>query len=169
MKINVSYGVLLSTSGRLRYFDASANNATVLPVARRVSNHADLNQLPETFEGHDPAQLGINRRDGLAWVLRSVTNAMFYVYKLLDVNRVRCAKAVELSAHILMFKSILAITKRPSTGKMWDDNLCFFRCLVVEHEWDEASSRLVSVKDTTPSTTGNVLFVLMVAGEERGL
>ena len=75
MKINVSYGVLLSTSGRLRYFDASANNATVLPVARRVSNHADLNQLPETFEGHDPAQLGIYRRDGLAWVLRSVTNA----------------------------------------------------------------------------------------------
>ena len=65
VKVNVSYGVLLrhSTSGRLRYFHASSNNATVFPVARTISNRADLNQLLETFEGLDPAQLGINRRD----------------------------------------------------------------------------------------------------------
>ena len=47
VKINMSYGVLLrhSTSGRLRYFHASSNNATVFPVARKISNCADLNQL----------------------------------------------------------------------------------------------------------------------------
>ena len=46
-EIDVSYGVLLrhSTSGRLRYFHASSNNATAFPVARTVSNRADLNQL----------------------------------------------------------------------------------------------------------------------------
>ena len=27
--------------------------------------------------------------------------------------------------------------------------MCFFKCLAVEHEWDEASSSLVSVKDIT--------------------
>ena len=55
VKINVSYGVLLrhSTSGRLRYFHASTNNATMFPVARTISNRADLNQLLETFEGVD--------------------------------------------------------------------------------------------------------------------
>ena len=73
---------------------------------------------------------------------------MFYVRKLLDVNRVGCTKAIELSAHILRSKSILAMTERASTGKMWGDNLCFFRCLAVEHEWDETSSSLVFVKDT---------------------
>ena len=64
--IDVSYGVLLrhSTSGRLRYFHASSNNATVFPVARTVSSRTDLNQLLETFESLNPAQLGINRRDG---------------------------------------------------------------------------------------------------------
>ena len=52
VKINVSYGVLLRhwTSGRLRFFNASSNNATVSPVARSISNRADLNQLLETFE-----------------------------------------------------------------------------------------------------------------------
>ena len=80
VKINVSYGVLLrhSTSGRLRYFHASSNNATVFPMARTISNRADLNQLLETFEGLDPAQLGINRRDRSAWVLQAVTNVTFY-------------------------------------------------------------------------------------------
>ena len=45
VKINVSYGVLLphSTSGRLKYFHASSNNALVFPVARTISNCADLN------------------------------------------------------------------------------------------------------------------------------
>ena len=57
--IDVSYGVLLrhSTSVRLRYFHASSNNANVFPVVRKVSNHTDLNQLLDIFEGLDPAQL----------------------------------------------------------------------------------------------------------------
>ena len=147
--INVSYGVLLrhSTSGRLRSFHTSSNNATLFPVARTISNRADLNQLLKTFEGLDPAQLGINRWHGSAWVSQAVTNVTFYVYKLLGVNRVGCTKGIELHAHILRSKSILVITKRAFTGRMWGDNLCFFRCLAVEHEWDEASSSLVSVKD----------------------
>ena len=59
-----------------------------------------------------------------------------------------CKKAIEISAHILRSKSILAMTRRASTGKMWGYNLCFLRCLAVEHEWDETSSSLVFVKDT---------------------
>ena len=57
--IDVSYGVLLrhSTSVRLRYFHASSNNANVFPVVRKVSNHTDLNQLLDIYEGLDPAQL----------------------------------------------------------------------------------------------------------------
>ena len=90
----------------------------MFPVARTISNRADLNQLLETFEGLDPAQLGINRRDGSAWVLQAVTNVTFYVYKLLGVNRLGCTKAVEFPAHILKSKSILAMTKRRSTGKL---------------------------------------------------
>ena len=41
------------------------------------------------------------------------------------------------------------MTKRAFTGRMLVDNLRLFRCLAVEHEWDEASSSLVSVNDTT--------------------
>ena len=110
--------------------------------ARKISNRADLIQLIETFKGLDPAQLGINRREGSARVLQAVTNVTFYVYKLFGVNRVGCTKAIKLPAHILRSKSILAMTERASTGRMWGNNLCFFRCLAVEHEWDEASSYL---------------------------
>ena len=96
-----------------------------------------------------------------------------YVCKLLGVNRVRCTKAIKLSAHILRSKSILAMTKRASTEKMWGDNLCFFSYLAVEHEWDETSSSLVFVKENNrrrfPPTTGNVSSALIVAREERGL
>ena len=56
---------------------------------------------------------------------------------------------MKFPAHILRSKSILAMTKRASTGRVRGDNLCFFRCLAVEHEWDETRSSLVSVKDTT--------------------
>ena len=164
VKVNVSYGVLLrhSTSGRLRYYHASSNNATVFPVARTISNRADLNQLIDTFEGLDPAQLGINRRDGSAWILQAVTNVTFYVYKLLGVNRVGCTRAIELPAHILKSRSILAMTKKRQTGKMWGDNLCFFRCLAVEHEWDEANSALVSVnrRNSPPQQATHRLYSL---------
>ena len=164
VKVNVSYGVLLrhSTSGRLRYYHASSNNATVFPVARTISNRADLNQLIDTFEGLDPAQLGINRRDGSAWILQAVTNVTFYVYKLLGVNRVGCTKAIDLPAHILKSRSILSMTKRRQTGKMWGDNLCFFRCLAVEHEWDETNSALVSVdrRNSPPQQATHRLYSL---------
>ena len=102
--------------------------------ARTISDRADLNQLLEMSEGLDQAQLEINRRDGSAQVLQAVTNITFYVYKLLEVNRVGCTKAIELPAHFLSSKSILAMTKRASTGRMWGDNLCLLRCLAVEHE-----------------------------------
>ena len=68
---------------------------------------------------------------------------------LLSVNRAGFKKAIELPAHILMSKSIFAVTKRALTGKNWGNNRCFFRCLVVEHDLDQSSSSLVSVKDTT--------------------
>ena len=58
--------------------------------------------------------------------MEAVTNVAFYIYKLLVVNRVGCTKVSELPTHILRSKSILAMTKRASSGKMWGDNLCFF-------------------------------------------
>ena len=87
-------------------------------MARTISNCADLNQLFQTFEGLDPAQLRINLWDGSAWVLQAATNATFYVYKLLRVKRVGCTKAIELPAHIPRTQTILAMTERASTGKL---------------------------------------------------
>lgn len=103
LKINISYGVVLrhSVTGRLRYFHASSNNATVFPVARTVSSLEDLNRLIENFLEIDPAQMGINRRDGSSWVLHAVTNVTFYLYKLLGVNRVGCSWDIKLPDYIL--------------------------------------------------------------------
>ena len=101
----------------------------MFPVARTISNCADINQLLEAFEGLDPAQLGISGQDGAAWVLQAVTNITFYLYKLLGVNRVGCTKAIGLTAHLLRSNPIPAMTERPSTGKMWGVECVFLSVL----------------------------------------
>ena len=64
-------------------------------------------------------------------------------------------------------KSILAMTKRASTGRIWGDNLCLFRCLAVEHEGDEASLSSVSVTDITRRRSPAQLATLFSLWQEK--
>ena len=143
LKVNISFGVILrhTTSGRLRYYHASSNNATIFPTARTISDRQDLARLLDDYKGFDVGQQGLNRRQNSSWVLHKVTNVTFYIYKLSGVNRVGATTSP--SKHVLDSRSIISLYKCKSTGKPWNDNLCFFRCLAVEHHIQGTSGQLV--------------------------
>ena len=142
-KVNISFGVILrhTTSDRLRYYHASSNNATVFPLAVRVSSREEVNDLLQQYGGIDHASLGLSQRTNSAWVLYRVTNVTFYIYKLDGVNRI--GTSAELPKHINDSKSILGLKTSRQRPGLWNDNLCFFRCMAVDYHLDTDSQRLV--------------------------
>ena len=142
-KVNISFGVILRhrTSDRLRYYHASSNNATVFPLAVRVSLRGEVDDLLQQYGDIDQASLGLTHRANSSWVLYRVTNVTFYVYKLDGVNRIGAAP--ELPKHIRDSKSILSMNRSRQRGTLWNGNLCFFRCMAVDYHLDTDSQRLV--------------------------
>ena len=117
-KVNISFGLILrhTISNRLRYYHASSNNATVFPLAVRVSSRGDVDELLRQYGDVDHAALGLTNRENSSWVLYRVTNVTFYVYKLDGVNRI--GAAAELPKHIRDCRSILSMNKNRQRGTL---------------------------------------------------
>jgi hypothetical protein len=131
-KINVSFGFILrhTVSGRLRYFHSSSNNATVFQVAQMISNNTSLTELIRKVEAYDIASNALAQRPNTSWNVHSITNCTFYIYKLPHVARIGCPE-IELPTFITHSKSILSMKRHTSSGLVFDDRLCFFRCLAM--------------------------------------
>ena len=90
VKINCSIGCILEhkTTGELRYFHASSNNAALFDNSRLVSSERALRAVYRDFTDLDLVQNGFHRRPDTAWRLRAITNVSFYFYKILGMGKV---------------------------------------------------------------------------------
>ena len=130
-KVNCSVGCVLRniTTGELRYFHSSENNASLLERPRLVTSVEDLRQLWEDISDIDLEERARQRRPTTSWRLLMVTNLTFYVFKLNGVARVGAPPAKGLPSFLLNNKSLIAMDKY--RGKTYTDSLCFFRCLAI--------------------------------------
>ena len=130
-KVNCSVGCVLRhvTTGELRYFHSSENNASLFERPKLVANIANLRALWESVGDVDLEERARQRRPDTSWRVLVVTNLTFYVWKMRGLARVGAPPAQGLPNYLLNNKSLLAIDK--CRGKIYDDNLCFFRCLAL--------------------------------------
>ena len=125
VKLNCSMGCVLEnkTNGQLRYFHASANNATVFPSPRLMSSRTGLERFFDELLNVDLQEQAIRRRPSTEWKLRFLTNISFYLFKLKNMARIGGDDGKEkLPEFIKRNRNIVALDG-------YDDNLCFFRCL----------------------------------------
>ena len=125
VKINCSVGCVLEhkTNGQLRYFHASANNATVFPTPRLVSSRAGLGEFFDELLNVDLQEQASRRRPSTQWKLRFLTNISFYLFKLKNMARIGGGDGND------KLPEFLKRNRNVVTLDGYDDNLCFFRCL----------------------------------------
>ena len=126
---NVSAGCILrhKTTGELRYFHSSSNNATAFARPRLVLTNAGLDGFVSEVVDHDFAEQAVTRRPNTEWTLLMVSNLTFYIYKMLAATRIGSARQlpefVRRNQHLLAMESI--------RGKPIEDMACFFRCIAI--------------------------------------
>ena len=132
IKVNCSPGFVLQhkTSGELRYFHSSSNNACIFDKPVMVRTESELSSFTNQLLEVDILERVRQRRPNTAWGIRMVTNMTFYIAKILPMGKV--GRGTDLPNYIVKHKGILPLHKDKKHCETFKDNLCFFRCLAIK-------------------------------------
>ena len=128
-KLNCSFGFVLKAkeSGRLRYYHSSNNCCgRYLEEPSLITNRDDFESFLERIRESDILQWAVAQRPNSDWVCELVTNATFFLNKIVD-HPIGCV-GVNLPTYVKNNKSIIGL-ETDSHGVIYIDNLCLFRCL----------------------------------------
>ena len=127
-KLNVSFGFNLrnNETGALQYYYAPGNNEQVFEAPFQITTAADLQQVREALLNLDVLEWVRQRRPNSKWVVEQVTNITFFVTKLRGHP---IGRGQSLPHYIVENRGIDALDGNQQTGKVYNDNLCFFRAL----------------------------------------
>ncbi|KAJ8017821.1 Krueppel-related zinc finger protein 1 [Holothuria leucospilota] len=128
-KINLGFGFFLRNveTCQLQYYYAS-NNTRLLPEPMLVTGNASFTTFLNTLSTKDPADHVRLARPNSRWVVETVTNAIFYVFKLRDHP---IGGATRLPEFITNNKAVVSLEKDRNNNHRYEDNLCLFRCLAL--------------------------------------
>ena len=132
IKVNASVGCILQhkETGQYRYFHSSSNNATLFERPMSVSTSTDMEEVVSQLSAKDVQASTLRSRPNTNWRLHALTNMTFYLYKMPGVGRVgdgrkNYPKQLKDNPHVI------GLYTNPKTGKMYEDQLCMFRCLAL--------------------------------------
>ena len=132
-KLNLSFGFILrnNETGEYRYYHSSVNNHRFLDTPVLITSEADLaNFIQAHLDKMDVLEWARHQRPNSKWVVDIITNVTFFVSKLKGHP---IGTGSKLPKFILKNKSMKALNRDHQTGKLYNDNLCFFRCLAVHN------------------------------------
>ena len=131
-KVNFAFGFILrnTETGALQYHHPSANNNLVLEQPFLVSNREDLDRAIEEISNIDFLEWVRQQRPNSKWVVDLVTNVTWFVWKLRDHP---IGRGSQLPGYIVENHGIAPLDRNRNTGKLYQDNLCFFRCLALHN------------------------------------
>ena len=131
-KVNFSFDFILrnTETGALQYHHPSANNNLVLEQPFLVSNQADLDHLYQQIAEIDYLEWVRQQRPNSKWVVDLVTNVTWFVWKLRDHP---IGRGSHLPGYIAENHGLAPLDRNHNTGKPYEDNLCFFRCLALHN------------------------------------
>ena len=136
-KINLSYGFILrnKNTGRYRYYHASCNCCgRYLDTPSLITNSKDFDEFLERIRETDVLQWAIAQRPDSAWVCELVTNATFFVNRIID-HPIGCV-GLTLPAYVKNNKAVIGLEKDHKYSKRYTNNLCLFRCLALHRGCD---------------------------------
>ena len=136
-KINLSYGFVLrnKNTGRYKYYHSSCNCCgRYLNEPNLVTNSEDFDDFLERIRETDVLQWAINQRPDSAWVCELVTNATFFVNRIVD-HPIGCVNMIPLPVYIKKNKAVICLETDPKYSKRYTDNLCL-RCLALHRGCD---------------------------------
>ena len=140
-KINYSFGYILKNrvTGEYRYFHPSNGRFRQLDIPQLIRSAENLRDFLRGIS--DEEMFHHASRPDSQWVVVEVTNVIFHLYKMTS-HPIGCGD--ELPNHIVQNRGVRALQKDPFTGRLYRDNLCFFRCLALhqEHNLSKVSEKL---------------------------
>ena len=135
-KVNVSFGFILKqkATSRLRYYHSSNNCCgRYLEEPSLITNRDDFESFLERIRESDILQWAISQRPNSDWVCERVTNATFFVNKIVK-HPIGCV-GVTLPDYLKHNKAVVGLAK-DEHGATYNDNLCLFRCLALHQGCD---------------------------------
>ena len=131
-KVNFAFGFILrnTETGALQYHHPSANNNLVLEQPFLVSDQDDLDFAIEEISNIDFLEWVRQQRPNSKWVVDLVTNVTWFVWKLRDHP---IGRGKYLPHYLVENRGIIPLDRNHNTGKPYQDNLCFFRCLALHN------------------------------------
>ena len=131
-KVNLSFGFILrnTETGDLQYHHPFANNNLVLEQPFLVSNQDDLERAIQEISNIDFLEWVRQQRPNSKWVVDLVTNVTWFIWKLRDHP---IGRGSHLPGYIAENHGIAPLDRNHNTGKLYQDNLCFFRCLALHN------------------------------------
>ena len=135
-KVNVSFGFILKqkATSRLRYYHSSNNCCgRYLEEPSLITNRDDFESFLERIRESDILQWAISQRPNSDWVCERVTNATFFVNKIVK-HPIGCV-GVTLPDYLKHNKAVVGLAK-DEHGATYNDNLCLFRCLTLHQGCD---------------------------------
>ena len=146
-KINCSFAFILKnkTTNRLKYYHSSNNCCgRLLEEPSLITNRGDFDRFLARIQESDILQWAIAQRPNSDWVCEHVTNATFFLNKIVH-HPIGCV-GVTLPTYVKNNKSIIGL-ETDSHGVIYIDNLCLFRCLGL-HLGREAAALYAEYTDT---------------------
>ncbi|KAL5252197.1 hypothetical protein ACHWQZ_G015102 [Mnemiopsis leidyi] len=126
ISISLSYILLNQETQELEFYYASQNNQKLLESPHFIGNLLDLSNLKRKL-------LSIDLKTHVAYpnsrfVFRKATNVEFYVTHLYNTP---IGTSIALPTHLKNNKGLITLINSRHTGRPFNDNLCFFRCLAL--------------------------------------
>ena len=129
-KLNLSFGFVLfnNETQQMQFHHASANNSRVFDSPFQIRNREYLGQVREAMQNIDIHEWARQQRPNSKWIVMDITNATFYETKLRDHP---IGRSVRLPKYVLESRAIVSLDCNEHTGLLYEDKLCFFRCLAL--------------------------------------
>ena len=130
-KLNLSYPFILKnkTTNRLKYYHTSNNCCgRFLEEPSLITNRGDFDRFLERIREPDILQWAIAQRPNSDWVCEHVTNATFFLNKIIQ-HPIGCVDVV-LPDYVKNNKAIVGLEKDHYSA-VYRDNICLFRCLAL--------------------------------------
>ena len=130
-KLNVSFGFILrnNETGELQYYYAS-RNSHLFETPFQIATAPDLQPVRDALLDVDVLEWARLQRPNSKWIVDKVTNITFFITK---VRGHPIGRGKNLPHFIVENRGIDALDHNAQTGKIYKDNLCFFRALALHN------------------------------------
>jgi len=127
-KINISFGFIINNveTQEKRYYYPS-QNGFIFEQPLVVADEDDLQRVLQRVGEVDWTEYVREKKPNSKWQVALLTNVAFHVYPLVD--RPIGRGEGNLPTWLVENRGLDALERDERTGKLYKDNLCYFRCL----------------------------------------